>query len=179
MRRSGWRAPWTTTASPTGAGSWPAAARSWVDEHLFNGDYYEQQIRPPAPDAAAPRGLVMEHAERRLRLPDQLGAGCQVDQLAGQYAAHVCDLGYVLEPEHVRRTLQSILRHNYRTEFHSHFNHLRTFALGDEQALVYASYPRGGEPPWSLRRSRRSGTAPSTPPPSACCTRAKSRTACG
>ena len=94
----------------------------------------------------------MEHAERRLRLPDQLGAGCQVDQLAGQYAAHVCDLGYVLEPEQVRRTLRSILRYNYRTEFHSHFNHLRSFALGDEQALIYASYPRGGEPSWSLRR---------------------------
>ena len=126
--------------------------RAWVDEHLFNGEYYEQQVRPPAPGAAAPRGLVMEHAERRLRLPDQLGAGCQVDQLAGQYAAHVCDLGYVLEPEQVRRTLHSILRYNYRTEFHSHFNHLRTFALGDEQALIYASYPRGSEPPWSLRR---------------------------
>ena len=129
-----------------------ARGRTWVDAHLFNGDYYEQQIRPPEPGAAAPRGLVMEHAERRLRLPDQLGAGCQVDQLAGQCAAHVCDLGYVLEPEHVRRTLQSILRYNYRTEFHSHFNHLRTFALGDEQALIYASYPRGGEPRWSLRR---------------------------
>ena len=129
-----------------------ARGRAWVDRHLFNGDYYEQQIRPPRPGAAAPRGLVMEHAERRLRLPDQLGAGCQVDQLAGQYAAHVCDLGYVLEPEQVRRTLRSILRYNYRTEFHSHFNHLRTFVLGDEQALIYASYPRGGEPPWSLRR---------------------------
>ncbi|MDE0025651.1 MAG: GH116 family glycosyl-hydrolase [Spirochaetaceae bacterium] len=126
--------------------------RAWVDEHLFNGEYYEQQVRPPVPGAAAPRGLVMEHAERRLRMPDQLGAGCQVDQLAGQYAAHVCGLGYVLGPEQVRRTLHSILRYNYRTEFHSHFNHLRTFALGDEQALIYASYPRGGEPPWSLRR---------------------------
>ncbi len=126
--------------------------RAWVDEHLFNGEYYEQQVRPPPPGAAAPRGLVMEHAERRLQMPDQLGAGCQVDQLAGQYAAHVCDLGYVLEPEQVRRTLHSILRYNYRTEFHTHFNHLRTFALGDEQALIYASYPRGGEPPWSLRR---------------------------
>ena len=47
-----------------------ARGRAWVDRHLFNGDYYEQQIRPPRPGAAAPRGLVMEHAERRLRLPD-------------------------------------------------------------------------------------------------------------
>ena len=31
--------------------------------------------------------------------PDlQLGAGCLVDQLVGQYMAHVSDLGYLLDP---------------------------------------------------------------------------------
>jgi uncharacterized protein (DUF608 family) len=126
--------------------------RAWVDDHLFNGEYYEQQIRPPREGVPIAEGLLMKHVEGHLELPDQLGAGCQVDQLAGQYSAQVCGLGYVLEPAHVKRTLRSILEYNFRTEFYSHFNHLRTFALNEEQALIYASFPRGGEPRWSMRR---------------------------
>jgi hypothetical protein len=76
----------------------------------------------------------------------QLGAGCLIDQLVGQYAAHVVGLGYLLDKAKVRTTLRSILKHNRRTSFHDHFNHLRSYALGDESALLMASYPRGQRP---------------------------------
>ena len=47
--------------------------------------------------------------------PDyQLGEGCLVDQLVGQFMAHVCGLGYLVEPNHVKTTLQSIMKFNYR-----------------------------------------------------------------
>ena len=114
----------------------------WTDEHLFNGDYYEHQIRPL--EAAPAHGLGGEFP-----CPDpnwQLGAGCLVDQLAGQYLAHLCGLGHLLDPEHVRQTLQSIARFNARENLWGHFNPLRSFALGDESALLMASYPRGRRP---------------------------------
>jgi hypothetical protein len=38
------------------------------------------------------------------------------------------------------------MRHNFRTHLYHHFNHLRTFALNDESALLMASYPRGRRP---------------------------------
>jgi hypothetical protein len=76
----------------------------------------------------------------------QLGAGCLVDQLVGQYMAHVCGLGHLLDPEHVRAALHSVLRYNFREGFHGHFNHMRSFVLGDEAGLVMASYPRGRRP---------------------------------
>jgi hypothetical protein len=57
--------------------------------------------------------------------------------------ARHCGLGNLLEPAHVSSTLDSILRFNRRNEFHSHFNNMRSFALGDESALLMASYPRG------------------------------------
>jgi len=60
--------------------------------------------------------------------------------------AHVCGLGYLLDPEHVRTTLQSIMRYNFRDGFHDHFNHLRSFVLGDEAGLLMATYPRGNRP---------------------------------
>jgi len=79
--------------------------------------------------------------------PDlQLGAGCLVDQLVGQYMAHACGLGYLLKPSNVRTTLATILKYNFLPSFHRHFNHLRTFVMNDESALLMASYPLGRRP---------------------------------
>jgi non-lysosomal glucosylceramidase len=121
--------------------------RQWIDEHLFNGDYYEHEIRPvSSADAIFPM-LIWNMGAKDLSNPVlQLGAGCLVDQLVGQYMAHVCGLGYLVEPEHVRQTLQSIMKYNFKTGFHDHFNHLRSFVLNDESALLMATYPRGQRP---------------------------------
>jgi uncharacterized protein (DUF608 family) len=118
--------------------------RSWIDEHLFNGEYYEHEIRPPAGPQAVADGLYGREPRPDAIL--QLGAGCLVDQLVGQYMAHVLGLGYLLDPDHVRRTYESILRYNRRDTVHGHFNDGRTYALGDESALLMASYPRGRRP---------------------------------
>jgi hypothetical protein len=76
--------------------------------------------------------------------PDhQLGPGCLVDQLVGQYMAHVCGLGYLLKPENIRKALASVLRYNRKSDLRDHFNCLRTFALADESGLLMASYPKG------------------------------------
>jgi non-lysosomal glucosylceramidase len=70
-----------------------------------------------------------------------------VDQLVGQYMAHVCGLGYLLEQHHVRRTLESVMKYNFKEQvFFGHFNHMRTFALNDESALLMATYPHGRRP---------------------------------
>lgn len=104
--------------------------KQWTDDNLWNGDYYEHHIRP----------IGEEEPEH------QLGSGCLVDQLVGQTMAHVCGLGYLLDPAHVATTLDSTLRFNARDRGGSHFNHLRSYALGDEAALLMASYPKGRRP---------------------------------
>jgi len=121
---------------------------AWVDAHLFNGEYYEQRVQPPADPSTIAAGLRHESmGARDLSDPDlQIGPGCLVDQLVGQYMAHVCGLGYLVSPEHVSATLDSILMYNFKERLDGHFNHLRTFALADEAALVMCSYPRGGRP---------------------------------
>ena len=117
---------------------------AWMDENLFNGEYYEHQIRPPTVDI--PRGLTFGSlAAKDYKHPQrQLGAGCLVDQLVGQYMAHVLGLGYLHKPANVRTTLRSIMKYNYRRDFFSHFNNMRTYALNDERALIMASYDRSG-----------------------------------
>lgn len=125
-----------------------ARGGAWLDANLFNGEYYEQQVWPVASEAAIAPGL--RHGTmgaRDLANPSlQLGAGCLVDQLVGQYMAEVCGLGYLTEAEHVRATLRAITRHNFKENLFGHFNHLRTFAVNDEAATLMATYPRGRRP---------------------------------
>ncbi len=56
--------------------------------------------------------------------------------------AHVCGLGYLVEPGNVRTTLHSIMKYNLREGLYGHFNCMRSFALGDESALLMADYPK-------------------------------------
>ncbi|MHC4424789.1 MAG: GH116 family glycosyl-hydrolase [Planctomycetota bacterium] len=117
--------------------------RQWIDQNLFNGEYYEHQIRPPKDKSEIALSLLVGMGAKDPAKPDyQLGSGCLVDQLVGQYTAHVCGLGYLLEPANVRKTLRSIMKYNLREGLYGHFNCMRSFALGDESALLMASYPK-------------------------------------
>ncbi len=120
---------------------------AWIDANLFNGEYYEHEIRPPD-NALVIHDMLTSHmgADDPADPVLQLGAGCLVDQLVGQFQAHVNGLGYLVEPEKVRATLDAIMRHNFRESFYGHFNHFRSYVLNDESALLMASYPRGNRP---------------------------------
>jgi len=118
----------------------------WIDDNLFNGEYYIHIIEPPKSrdDIAAP--LLKGLESKDLGNPAfQLGEGCLVDQLVGQYLAHICGLGYLTDEANVKTTLKSIMKYNLRDDSSSGFNNMRSFVLGDEKSLVMASYP--GERP--------------------------------
>jgi len=117
--------------------------RAWTDEHLFNGEYYEHEIRPPKSEDDVAEALRVGMGTGDVSSPDyQLGPGCLVDQLVGQYMAHVCGLDYLVDKTHVQKTLRSILKYNHRDNLSGHFNVLRSYALGEEAVLLMAAYPR-------------------------------------
>jgi non-lysosomal glucosylceramidase len=121
--------------------------RPWLMRHLFNGEYFEQQVRPPADPEGIAEGLRIGAGATDLADPAyQLGPGCLVDQLVGQVFAHLAGLNYLLPPENITRTLAAILKYNVKVGFHDHFNPMRGYAMGDESALLMASYPRGNKP---------------------------------
>ena len=118
--------------------------KKWTDENLFNGEYYEQKIMPPKSRSDVAKGLTEGAGAKDATKPDyQIGAGCLADQLVGQYMAHICNLGYLLEPANVRTTLLSIMKYNLRNNSNDNFNFMRSFALGDEPMLLVASFPKG------------------------------------
>jgi non-lysosomal glucosylceramidase len=119
--------------------------RSWIDSNLFNGQYYIQQVRPSRNGDIAPSLRSSMGADDPEHPEYQLGKGCLVDQLIGQYLAEVCGLGFLLDERHVRTTLESIYRYNHKPALYQHDSVQRTYALNDEPALIvcdYASAPR-------------------------------------
>jgi uncharacterized protein (DUF608 family) len=123
-----------------------ASGSAWLDAHLFNGEYYQQQIRSFHNDEIA-KSLRSDMGADDPEHPEyQVGKGCLVDQLLGQSLADVCGLGPLLKPENIRRTLESIYKYNFKKSFAQHDNVQRTFVLNDEAALVVCDYAKTVRP---------------------------------
>ncbi len=118
----------------------------WIDANLFNGEYYVQKVQGMKKESIA-ANLVSNMGSDNTEQPEyQVGDGCLVDQLIGQYQADVCGLGPLLQPANIAKTLASIYRYNYRRSLEDHVNVQRTFALNDEAILVICDYGKGTRP---------------------------------
>lgn len=117
---------------------------AWTDANLFNGEYYIHEIRPPLSADHIHPGLRIGMGSSDLSNPDfQLGEGCLVDQLVGQYMAHICGLGYLASEQNIKTTLKSIMKYNYVSDFSPLFNNMRSYVMGNESGLIMASWPNG------------------------------------
>ncbi len=119
------------------------AGSAWIDANLFNGEYYEQRVQTPAQS--------LHPATHTLKpIPDappyQMGKGCLIDQLTGQYKANRAGLGDLLKRENILQTLRSLYRYNFLPHMHAHYNNMRVYAAGDEAGVVIGSYPHGERP---------------------------------
>lgn len=118
----------------------------WIDSNLFNGEYYVQKVRVE-PGQTVAKGLRAGMGAADLEHPTyQLGDGCLVDQLVGQYLAEVAGLGSLLESENIAKTLRAIYKYNYKPSLEDHECVARTYALNDEAALVVCDYSKGQRP---------------------------------
>ena len=111
-------------------------ASAYADNELFNGEYYEQKITDPETFEFLP-----EDSDNIP--PFQLGKACLVDQLVGQYMAHICGLGYLASKDNIRKALESVMKYNYHDNLYGHFNNMRTYLFEDEAGMLMASWPKG------------------------------------
>ncbi len=133
-----------------------ARGKAYLEETLFNGEYFEQKVmwkglnaKDPASEAS--KGIHQDYSPEALRLLTregpkyQYGSGCLADGVLGDWLARVCGVGAVLDPTAVRRHLTAVYRHNFTRDLSSHANPQRpSYALGDEAGLVICTWPRGG-----------------------------------
>ena len=99
-----------------------------LPREVWNGEYYTQKVDLEA------------HVEH------QYGLGCHADQLLGQWWAHQLELGYILPEEQVRKTLDSLLKYNWRENFVGFKQAPRVFASDRDQGLLICTWPKEGRP---------------------------------
>jgi len=114
------------------------SGKAWMDENLFNGEWYRQDVRP---NADGPEEVSIEDYPKY-----QYGDGCLSDQMIGQWIARIVGLGDLFDVEQVKKTLESIFKYNWRADLSEHSNPQRIYALNDEGGLLLCSWPRGGRP---------------------------------
>ncbi|MEM5775177.1 MAG: GH116 family glycosyl hydrolase, partial [Anaerolineaceae bacterium] len=129
---------------------------AFLDEQLFNGEYYEQRVdyqnlRSQAFAQYLSNLKEPYSAEDRLLLQEgpkyQYGSGCISDGVIGVWLANLCGVESLQNPAHVRQNLQSIFAYNFRSSLWEHANPQRPgYAWGDEPGLLLCTWPRGGKP---------------------------------
>lgn len=125
--------------------------REWCGRHLFNGEYFQQEIdltdkelltRYDAILSIDGRSAVDAYwNEETGEIKYQVANGCAADQVLAQWHANLCGLGDIFEPEKVRSALAAIYKYNRVESFRNVFNAGRVYALDDESAVRICAWP--------------------------------------
>ncbi len=118
----------------------------WIDANLFNGEFYVQKVRGWPKNEIAPALRSSMGSDDTEKPEYQVGGGCLVDQMVGQYLAEAAGLGRLLDTGHMRAALGAIYRYNYKRTLYDHDSVERVFALNRESALVICDYGKAARP---------------------------------
>jgi uncharacterized protein (DUF608 family) len=128
----------------------------FMDGQLFNGEYYQQKVQYQGlrnTSFAELVATVNEHSSEMQQLLKregpkyQYGTGCISDGVIGAWMARMYGIDTALNREHVRNSLQSIFKNNFKPDLSQHANAQRPgYAMGHEPGLLLCSWPHGGKP---------------------------------
>ena len=128
----------------------------FMEEQLFNGEYFQQKVQYLGLRNTSFASMVAEvddHSSEMQRLLKregpkyQYGNGCLSDGVIGAWMARMYGIEAPLARENVRKTLQAIFQHNFKTDLSQHANAQRPgYAMGHEPGLLLCSWPLGGKP---------------------------------
>jgi len=126
----------------------------FVNEKLFNGEYFYQIIQTEGLQAGSPLEVKSFHknytpeAMELLKTEGpkyQYGTGCLSDGVLGCWLAEVAGVGQVLEQSKVNSHLMSIHKYNLKKDLSEHANPQRPgYAMGDDGGLLLCTWPKGG-----------------------------------
>jgi hypothetical protein len=129
---------------------------AFLDEQLFNGEYYQQKVEyANLRDQSFAKLIagVDENSSEMQRLLKregpkyQYGAGCLSDGVIGSWMAKMYGIETPLSNANVRITLRAIFQHNFKTDLSQHANAQRPgYAMGHEPGLLLCTWPLGNKP---------------------------------
>ena len=128
----------------------------FLEQELFNGEYFQQQVQYTGLRNTSFAELVAkvdEHSSEMQQLLKregpkyQYGSGCISDGVIGLWMACMYGIETPLIDTKIRLALQSIFKNNFKTDLSQHANAQRPgYAMGHEPGLLLCSWPRGGKP---------------------------------
>ncbi len=128
----------------------------FMEEQLFNGEYYEQKVQYLGlRDTSFAKSVAdvdeksseMQQLLKREGPRYQYGSGCLSDGVIGAWMARIYGIETPLTRKNVRSNLQAIFKNNFKTDLSQHANAQRPgYALGREPGLLVCSWPNGGKP---------------------------------
>lgn len=123
---------------------------SYLEEKLFNGEYFEQEVRWKG---LGPEDAFAEYTPEALELLEtegpkyQYATGCLADGILGAFMAAAAGLEPFLDSEKTRSHLLAVKRYNAIDDLSDYpWRSRPDFALGKEAGLIMCTWPRGGEP---------------------------------
>ncbi|MHC4394859.1 MAG: GH116 family glycosyl hydrolase [Planctomycetota bacterium] len=132
--------------------------QKYINEQLFNGEYYYQKIqwtglRTKNPlEAKAVLQERMNYSSEAVKLFEkegpkyQYGTGCLSDGVLGAWMASVCGAGDILDSKKVASHLRSVHKYNLKKDLSEHANPQRPgYAIGKDGGLLLCSWPKGGK----------------------------------
>lgn len=133
-----------------------ARGRAWVDQNLFNGSHFTQQVDIKDKSVLTPfikgekslgvLGDTVEQlywSEEHGEIKYQIGGGCIIDQALGQWHANLYGLGDVLDRQKVITSLGTIYANNFKRRLGDIYNPCRVFGLDDEAGAIIATWLDG------------------------------------
>lgn len=124
--------------------------REFTVKQLFNGEYFIQRVDledKTVSDHFSASEIVWN--DENNQLAHQIGEGCLIDQLCGQWHSGLCGLGDIFDATQAKTAALNIYKNNFRRSMRDFVNPWRLFAFNDEGGTVMCSYPENVEKPKS------------------------------
>lgn len=133
-------------------------SRKAMEDSLFNGSYFRQQVKWKGLTAADPTrqsliSIGTNYSPEALEVLQkegpkyQYGNGCLSDGVLGLWVSRMCGLGNVIDSTKINSHLESVYRYNYKPNLTYHVNPQRaSYAYGKEGGLILCSWPGGDQP---------------------------------
>ncbi len=122
-----------------------AKGKEWVDTHLFNGEYYHQNVDIKNRALLEPFGDANQYYwdEEHKEIKYQILEGSGIDQVVAQWHANLMGLGDLFDPKQTRKALKSIYRYNFKPSMRNFANFCRLYCIEDEAGTVMFDWPEG------------------------------------
>lgn len=115
---------------------------------LFNGEYFFQAVDLNNEEMLKHFDCYKNYwNEEKGQIKYQIGEGCEIDQMLGQYHANVCGLGDIFDRNQRRCALKNMVKNNFKKSLRDLENPWRIFAVNDESGTVICDYPEGKTKP--------------------------------